>query len=36
MEAPVANPSRPSAKLTPLLADITMITIQTMASPDPK
>ena len=36
MDAPVANPSNPSVKLTPLLADITMITIHTMARPEPK
>ena len=36
MDAPVANPSSPSVKLTPLLADITMMTIQTIASPEPK
>ena len=36
MDAPVANPSSPSVKLTPLLADITMMTIHMIAKPEPK
>ena len=36
IDAPVANPSRPSDKLTPLLADITIITIKIMTKAAPR